>query len=132
MGKRTIRFDGTTVLVVEDNMINQIVTKDNLENLGCFVDAAASGKEAIALAAKQDYDFIIMDVQMPDMDGYEATMHIREKQTLGHPPIIIALTANALPEDRDKCLNAGMDDYIAKPIQPDTLRKMLEKHLVQD
>ncbi len=132
MAKKSIRFDGTTVLVVEDNLINQIVTKDSLEKLGCFVDTAASGNEALVLAEKQDYDFIIMDIQMPDMDGYETTKHIREKQNPDHPPIIIALTANAMPEDREICLNAGMDDYIAKPIQPDTLRQMLEKHLVQE
>lgn len=129
MAKDRTPFEGITILVVEDNPINQMVTKDSLENLGCLVDAVSSGSEALKLVKQNTYRIIMMDIRMPDMDGFETTRRIREIQDRSNPPVIIALTANALPEDREKCLNAGMDDYIAKPLFPNTLRDILEKHL---
>lgn len=121
-------FNEVKVLIVEDNPINQIVTKENLEKIGCLVDVVGSGKDAISIYTDHEYDFIFMDIQMPDMDGYEATEKLRNLEKNGKKSCIIALTANAMPEDREKCLNAGMDDYIPKPIEPGTLGDMIRKH----
>ena len=115
------------VLVAEDNAINQKVAARMLNKLGCRVDVAANGIEALELWSKLPYDVIFMDCQMPEMDGYEATREIRrlEKGAGGHTPIV-ALTANAMAGDREKCLSAGMDDFIAKPVAEDKLRQALD------
>ena len=114
------------VLVAEDNAINQKVAVRMLGKLGCRVDVAANGIEALQLWSKLPYDVIFMDCQMPEMDGFEATREIRrlEKGTGGRTPIV-ALTANAMTGDREKCLEAGMDDFIAKPVAEDKLRQAL-------
>jgi len=116
------------VLVVEDNDINQKVIRQMLQVMGCTVDMAPDGTTALRKTRENRYDAIFMDCQMPDMDGFEATRRIREQETEGHTPII-ALTANALEGDRDRCLAAGMDDYVAKPARKSALRDALSRRL---
>jgi len=121
------------VLVAEDNIVNQRVATKMLEMLGCHVDVAATGQEALDMLSAFPYDLIIMDCQMPQMDGYEATREIRrrEKDAGTHVPIV-AMTANAMAGDRDKCIQAGMDDYIAKPVQREQLYRIISAHLGGD
>jgi len=106
------------VLVVEDNIVNQKVARGMLEKIGCRVDVAANGREAVDAILQLPYDLVFMDCQMPIMDGYEATAAVRayEREHDRHVPII-AMTANALPGDCEWCLEAGMDAYIMKPIK---------------
>lgn len=115
------------ILVVEDNLVNQKVEVLQLERLGYSPDVVSSGLEALDVLAKSDYDLILMDCQMPGMDGYEATAQIRKKEAgIRHTPIV-AITAHAMQGDYEKCIHAGMDDYIPKPIKMDVLAKLLEK-----
>lgn len=99
--------------------------------MGCVVDIASDGYQAVTLAMANPYDVVIMDCSMPEMDGYQATAEIRRLDAQGarRRVPIIALTANALPEDRERCLAAGMDDYLSKPIARDDLQAMLDKYL---
>jgi CheY-like chemotaxis protein len=116
------------VLVAEDNVINQKVAVRLLEKLGCRIDVAANGQEAVTMLAQFAYDVVFMDCQMPEMDGFAATTAIRQREssTGGHVPII-AMTANAMQGDREACLAAGMDDYISKPVTFDLLIAVLQK-----
>ncbi|MBI5393822.1 MAG: response regulator [Verrucomicrobia bacterium] len=114
------------VLVVEDNIANQKVASRILEKLGCRVDVAANGVEAVKLSRNLPYDVILMDCQMPEMDGYQATAEIRRSEGPNQKAPIIAMTANAMQGDREKCLAAGMNDYIAKPVRPDNISEALE------
>jgi two-component system, sensor histidine kinase and response regulator len=119
---------GARVLMVEDNKLNQMVGQALLEGLGLTVEIAGNGQQAIAMieADHHRFDAVLMDLQMPVMDGYEATRALRaQPSTVGLP--IIAVTANALPSERERCLQAGMNDYVPKPIDPDRLRAVLEK-----
>ncbi len=120
------------VLLVEDNPTNQQVALAMLRLLGLSADTANQGKEALQALAARPYDLILMDCQMPEMDGYEATRHIRDPQSCvrDHAVPIIAMTANAMPEDRQQCLAAGMNDYLAKPISLGMLSAMLDKWLL--
>ncbi len=119
--------EGLRVLVVEDNRTNQQVAKGMLQRLKCAPDIAASGEEALQKLPTQKYDLILMDVQMPGMDGYQATRAIREQETgSGHVPII-AMTANSSAEDIERALDCGMDDFLAKPFRLDTLRNLLQR-----
>ena len=111
---------GARVLLVEDNPINQKVANDMLANVGIVPDIANNGIEAIRMVEEHNYDIVLMDVQMPEMDGYTATQHIRQQQRFQEMPII-AMTAHALESDRQQCLQVGMDDYISKPIEPELL-----------
>ncbi len=118
------------LLVVEDNETNQEVVRGMLEKIGCRVTTASDGRGAVALLSQHPYDLVFMDCQMPVMDGYEATARIRQlegKRKQKHRIPIIALTANALEGDREKCLSAGMDDYISKPFNQDEIRNILER-----
>lgn len=115
------------MLLVEDNAVNQIVASALPESMGAIIDIANNGEEAVMLAAAHAYNIILMDCQMPVMDGFTATRLIRayeNEQNLPHVPII-ALTANALQGDREKCIAAGMDDYISKPVKQEVIYKKL-------
>ena len=116
------------ILLAEDNPINQKVAVRMLERLGHCVTVAANGKEALSESGKQTFDLIFMDVQMPEMDGFEAAAAIRsrERTTGGHTPII-AITADAMEGDRERCLGGGMDDYIAKPIRAQDLSDAINR-----
>jgi two-component system, sensor histidine kinase and response regulator len=118
--------DGRRVLVVEDNEINQFAAQRLLRSFGLVVDVAANGREAITMTGRTEYSAVFMDCQMPDVDGYTATRVIRrrEEQTGRHTPII-ALTAHALDGDREKCMSAGMDDYLSKPLRRQTIQDVL-------
>ena len=111
---------GTLVLLVEDNAINQQVARETLERLGAAVDVAQNGREAVEMVGAAFYDIVLMDVQMPVMDGLAATRAIRALPGVVDLPIV-ALTAHALDEDRDRCLEAGMNDYLTKPLEVDRL-----------
>ena len=120
------------ILLTEDHIINQRVALHILESQGHSVVVANNGLEALAATAEGAFDLVLMDVQMPEMDGLEATSAIREQErgTGRHLPII-AMTAHARKEDRDRCLAAGMDDYISKPIRAAKLLEVIEKHCAQ-
>jgi PAS domain S-box-containing protein len=113
------RARGARLLLVEDNPVNRQFALAVLKSVGAVIAVAVDGSEAVRLASEAEYDLILMDCQMPVMDGYEATRRIR---AAGITTPVIALTANAMEGDRDRCAAAGMDDYLAKPIRPDTLR----------
>jgi len=117
-------------LVVEDNVVNQKVAVRLLEKLGCRVDVAANGREAVNMLAQLTYDVVFMDCQMPEMDGFAATAAIRQGEacTGQHMPII-AMTANAMQGDRERCLAAGMDDYLTKPFSMPQLTAVLQRWL---
>jgi two-component system, sensor histidine kinase and response regulator len=123
-----------TILVAEDNPVNQKVTMLQLRKLGYSADVVATGTEVMAALTRRRYDLILMDAQMPEMDGIEATRLIRQAQAegkLGLPARlpVIAMTASAMECDRVDCLKAGMDDYLSKPVRPEQLREMLERHI---
>jgi CheY-like chemotaxis protein len=113
------------IMVAEDNLINQKMILKVLDKLGYQPALASNGKEAIRMLDEQYYDMILMDVQMPEMDGLEATRYIRKNYTI--QPTIIAMTANAMIEDREECFNAGMDNYISKPVKIETLIAILKE-----
>jgi signal transduction histidine kinase/CheY-like chemotaxis protein len=116
------------ILVAEDNPVNQMITLKMLKKLGYYADVVADGKEALDALNSRPYDLVLMDCQMPIMDGYEATIAIRTSKSLPNPHIVIvAMTANAMAGDREQCLKVGMDDYIKKPISPKALSSVLTK-----
>jgi two-component system sensor histidine kinase/response regulator len=114
------------ILLVEDNIVNQRVALRMLEKDGHFVVLAEEGRQAVAAWRTQLFDLILMDVQMPEMDGLEAASEIRRSEQGGHIPII-ALTAHAMAGDRERCLAAGMDDYVTKPINKALLRAAISR-----
>lgn len=121
------------ILLVEDNAVNLALAVRLLEKQGYTTAVAASGREALALLEKQVFDLVLMDVQMPEMDGLEATAALREneKGTSQHMPVI-AMTAHAMKGDREKCLAAGMDGYISKPIKANELFQVIEQFVPQN
>ncbi len=119
-----IRFEGQRILLVEDNALNQEVASMLLGDLGLQVEIAGDGQAALNLIEQQNYDLVLMDMQMPVMDGLEATRLIRQMPQFAHLPIL-AMTANALQQDRNRCIEAGMNDHISKPIEPTILVEKL-------
>ena len=122
------------VLLCDDNVVNQKVALRLLQQMGYRADVAANGHEALAALDRQSYDLIFMDVMMPEMDGLDATRLIRERQKqpaqfpkYKSPMIIVAMTASAMQGDREKCLSAGMDDYVAKPVRLQDVRTIVER-----
>ena len=120
------------ILLAEDNWINQRIATLTFRQLGVLIDVASNGQEALDMYRQNNYDLIIMDLQMPVMDGLEATRQIRtfEKETESvHHVYIVALTANALSEMKEDCTQAGMDDFMEKPFQESDLRILLSKKI---
>ena len=120
--------DPIRVLLAEDDPVNAVVVTALLEKLGCRVEVAKNGLEAVDAAASKAYDLVFMDVQMPGMDGLEATREIRKLSSDVAQPSIIALTASATTADRHDCIEAGMDDYASKPVDPKTLKLLLDRY----
>ena len=115
------------ILLAEDDRANQRVAQRMLQHLGCTVAIASNGREVVRMAGEQSYDLIFMDCAMPELDGYQATAQLRAREGSGPRTPIVALTANAMSEDRKRCLAAGMDDHLTKPICPSDLTRMLGK-----
>lgn len=122
------------ILLVEDNGVNREVARGMLENLGCQVSCAGNGFEALERLRGNDFDLVLMDCQMPEMDGFSATREIRKREAgsaIAQRIPVIALTANAMSGDRDRCMDAGMDDYLSKPLSLSELAEVLSKWLAQ-
>jgi CheY-like chemotaxis protein len=126
-------LQGLHILLAEDNVVNQKLAVRLLEKWGHTVTVVSTGKDVLTALAQQSFDLILMDVQMPEMDGLEATVAIRlqERRSATHVPII-AMTANAMQGDAEQCRAAGMDDYIAKPMRPDDLYTAISRVLESD
>jgi PAS domain S-box-containing protein len=120
------------VLVAEDSPVNQIVARRVLERCGCRVEVVADGIEALKALAARHYDAVVMDCQMPVMDGYEATRELRRREQAGEHTPVIAMTAHAMTGDRERCIDAGMDDYISKPVRHADLADVLQRWIATD
>ena len=118
-----------SILLAEDNPINQIVAASILDEMAYKVELAENGLQAVEALRKKAYDVIFMDMQMPEMDGLEATRYIRAEFPPDRQPIIIAMTANAMDGDKQECLDAGMNDYISKPVLPEAVEAALQRSL---
>jgi CheY-like chemotaxis protein/HPt (histidine-containing phosphotransfer) domain-containing protein len=119
------------VLVADDNPVNQMVAVKMLEKLGCRASLASDGAAAVRMHAEHHYDLILMDCQMPNVDGYEATARIRQSDGPHRHTPIVALTSSTLPAEREKCQASGMDDFLAKPVDVQLLKAVLERWLQQ-
>ncbi|HEV7604119.1 MAG TPA: response regulator [Candidatus Limnocylindrales bacterium] len=117
------------ILLAEDNLVNQRIAVKMLERLGCRVDVAVNGVKALEALAASKYDLVLMDCQMPELDGYEATRLLRAREGTGHRTPVVAMTANAMSGDRERCLEAGMDDYLTKPVRADVLTAIISEWL---
>ena len=117
------------LLLVEDNAVNQLVASRMLQRLGFTVEFATDGKKAVDMVAANRYDLVFMDCQMPVMDGFQATEQIRRTEPPGRHTLIVAMTANAMQSDRERCIESGMDDYVSKPINKSEILAVLRRHL---
>jgi CheY-like chemotaxis protein len=120
---------GRRILVVEDNLVNQRLAVRLIERMGHRTEVAANGRDAVAMAAARSYDLILMDCQMPEMDGLEATQIIRAAEPPGRRTPVIAFTASAMQGERERCAGAGMDDFLLKPIRPAEFTSILDHWL---
>jgi CheY-like chemotaxis protein len=127
LGRARDDAEAVRILLVEDNVVNQRVALRLLDRMGYRADLASNGLEAVEAVKRQEYDVVLMDVHMPEMDGYEATAEIRRMEGSTRHTEIVAMTANAMAGDREQCLKAGMDDYVAKPVRAEELRAVLER-----
>jgi PAS domain S-box-containing protein len=125
--KKARRWDGTRVLVVEDNVVNQQVASMILRSFGCVVEVASNGLEGLKCIDNSPFDIVFMDCEMPIMDGYEAVAQVRQRSDINRSLPVIAVTAKATRGDRERCLQAGMDDYMSKPVQPEDFQTMLAR-----
>ncbi|MDQ6759888.1 MAG: response regulator [Acidobacteriota bacterium] len=116
-----------SILIAEDNLINQKVIERMVQKLGYRADLVANGREALEALTRMPYGLVFMDCQMPEMDGFEACREIRNRDLGGTRIPVIAITANAMKGDRERCLAAGMDDYVSKPFKQDDLKNVIEK-----
>ena len=119
------------ILLVEDNLMNQKVVMFNLKKLNCEITPVSNGKEAFENFKNNNYDLILMDIMLPEMNGYEITIEIRKFEKLNNvknPVAIIALTANTYENDKEKCLSVGMNEYLSKPFSAQQLIKTIEKY----
>jgi CheY-like chemotaxis protein len=115
------------ILLAEDNLVNQKLALTVLKKMGYIADLAANGLEVLDALERQKYDVVFMDVQMPEMDGIETTENIVKRYPVKDRPFIVAMTANAMEGDKERCLQAGMNDYVPKPIRLDAVREVIER-----
>lgn len=115
------------ILVAEDNLINRKLVTTLLTKMGLKVDSVINGLQAYEMVKRMDFDIVLMDIQMPEMTGIEATLKIREEVPVDRQPLIIALTANVMAEDKENCIKSGMVDYMPKPVNFNLLQEMLIK-----
>ena len=132
LAPRAAPLEAPLVLVVEDSPINRVVAMGVLEREGYRAHAVNDGHEALDALQTTRYDAVLMDCQMPGLDGYQATRQLRTRENGGHHTPVIAMTAHAMTGDREKCLAAGMDDYITKPIRAQTLTETLQRWIRPD
>lgn len=125
LNKKFVESHPLNILLAEDNPVNQLLILKILDKLGYHPALAVNGKEAVEMSAKQNFDVILMDIEMPEMDGLDATRHIRKNNN--HQPLIVAMTASAMSENREQCLAAGMDHYMTKPIKLDAFMSILKE-----
>jgi CheY-like chemotaxis protein len=130
-GTTSLKKKPTRILLAEDNIINQKVAVGLLNNIGYSADVANNGLEVLAALDLRPYDLILMDCQMPELDGYETTAKVRARADCKAIKII-AMTANAMRGESEKCLEAGMDDYLSKPVRLETLRDMVSRWMPAD
>lgn len=124
-----LQYTDSQLLIVDDNVVNRKVLLQQLKKFGCGADIACNGLEAVEAVSRKAYDLVLMDCQMPEMDGFEATTAIRALPTSASKTIIVALTANAMDGDRERCLDAGMNGYLSKPLKPTQLAEVLNEYL---
>lgn len=119
-------MDQLSILLVEDNFVNQKLAMAYFKKMGLEIDLAENGLNALEMVQKKKYQFIFMDLQMPEMDGFEATLRIRQMEDINQP-VIVAMTANVFNEDKERCKAVGMDDFLGKPVRQQDIEQIIAK-----